>query len=207
MLKDGRPRRNIQKSAAFRSLVAKGDFALSSPDAKHFYMAGLLDIAFEHHRAIGALLMLGMSSSALALLRTFIETSYRFIWLQTCASDQAVKKIANFSKNSFPDISRIISDLVRNSKLSGFKTELPDLHLLNDFTHSGAAHVLRRFQRVGKTDECFEQDTLLCVYHSDFVLLLIGILFYGTYGKAEHVETIQQEYLRLRLSYESPAGN
>jgi hypothetical protein len=68
----------------------------------------------------------------------------------TCASDQQVKKITNFSQRSFPDISRIISELVRNSKIAEFKTALPNLEVLNDFTNSGAINILKRFQQVGE---------------------------------------------------------
>jgi hypothetical protein len=189
MLKDGRPKRNIQKSASFRILAAGGKLKLKSPDPKHFYMAGLFDTLFEHHRAIGALLMFGLASSALALLRSLIETGYRLIWMDTCASDQAVKRITSFSQRSFPDISRIITDLVRNSKIPEFKTQLPDLAILNDFTHSGAIHIIRRFQRVGKKEACFEED---------------AFLFYMAYGEAEHAETMKDRYFELISSYERP---
>src|ERR1039457_1716310 len=98
-------------------------------------MAGLLDAAIEHHRSIGALLMFGLSNSALALLRTLLETCYRLIWLGCCASDQQARGITNFSRRGFPDNSHITSDLVRKSKIPEFKTMLPSLNLLNDFTH------------------------------------------------------------------------
>jgi hypothetical protein len=205
MLKDGRPKRNIQKSASFRILAAGGKLKLRSPDPKHFYMAGLFDTVFEHHRAIGALLMFGLSSSALALLRTLIETGYRLIWMDTCASDQAVKRITGFSRRGFPDIARIISDLVRSSRISEFKTRLPNLEILNDFTHSGATHIIRRFQRVGKKEACFEQDAFFCVHCSDYLLFLVGTLFYTAYGEPEYAQTIMQEYFKLLTTYEPPS--
>jgi len=169
-------------------------------------MAGLIDIAFEHHRAIGALLMCGLSSSALALLRTLIETCYRLIWMDTCASDQTVKKITSFSSRGFPDISHVVSDLTRKSKIPEFKTLLPRLDLLNDFTHSGSAHILRRFQQVKKKDAYFEHDAFNCVCNSDLLLFLVGTFFYDRYGEAKHVETIKREYFKLLLSYEPPTS-
>jgi hypothetical protein len=204
MLKDGRTKRNVERSAAFHGVVMRCPLAPKNPGEKDFYIAGLFEIAAEHHRAINSVLLLGLSSSALALMRPFIETSYRCIWLRTCASSSAVKKIMSGTRRRFPDLSPIISDLVRHSQIGEFKTEVPRLDLLHDLTHSGVAHLFKRFQRVQKWEESVEQDALFCIYHADYVLLLLGIFVIGAYGEPEHRDLIRDEYLKLRSSYEFP---
>jgi hypothetical protein len=192
------------RSMAFRAFIAQGKFMVPSPNSKSFFLAGLLDIAFEQHRALCLLLMYGMSSSAFALLRTFIETSYRAIWLQTCAPEKTVKKITETTGDGFPDISRIITDLVNKSGIHEFRTHLPNLSLLNDFTHTGSIQIVRRFQMVHKKSSCFEQDVLICLGHADHVLLILALLFYGTYGENPHVQEIQARFMALLGSYEIP---
>jgi hypothetical protein len=153
MIGEGRPRRNIKRSLDFRAYIASGKLNVPNPDAKAFFVAELLDIAFEQHKALTLLLMYGMSSSAFALLRSFIEACYRAIWLQSCASEKAVKKITVTIGAGFPDISRIITDVVNQSGIKEFRTQLPSLQLLNDFTHTGTALIMRGFQKVHQKDQ------------------------------------------------------
>lgn len=207
MLQDGRARRNIQRSASFRSLVARYSVVPTSVTKEDFYFAALWDTALDHHRAIGDLLFLENSTSALALLRSFIETSYRLIWLRNCASPKALQRITRFARGSFPDISRIISDLVRKSGISEFSTSLPNLDMLNDFTHSGPQHLVRQFQRVEQRSECFEQDVLTCVVNSDRVLLTIGMTFQAAFGSGQVQSLLQIEFSKLIQSYEPPPND
>ena len=178
------------RSASFRNLAGSGKFHMNKADASDVFCAGLWDTYVEHHRAIGALLAHELPTSALVILRTFIETSYRLIWLRTCASEQEVKRITRFSKKSFPDISRIVSDLVRKSGIHDFSTTLPDLSSLHDSAHFGSQHLSKEFQRVRNRDKIFEQDAFLCICHADRVLFLLSVLFFTKYGNDDQVQAL-----------------
>ena len=204
MLQDGRPRRNIQRSASFRSLIAQSAVPPSNVSKEDFYFAALWDTALDHHRAIGVLLFIENSISALALLRSFIETSYRLLWLRNCASPRQIEKITRFAKGSFPDISRIISDLVRKSGIPEFSTLLPSLDMLNDFTHSGPQHLVRQFQHIEQRAECFEQDAFTCIINSDRVLYTIAMAFQAAFGEGNVQSLLLIEFTKLVQSYEPP---
>lgn len=209
MLKDSRPRRNIFRSADFRSHLAKGKVSMTNAEGKHFFLASLIDLAFEHHSGIGALLIHKKPNSASALLRTFIETCYRAIWLSTCASDKNLTKISSLSRKSFPDLSRVISDIVRESKIGAFSSALPNLELLHDFAHSGEITISKHIVRAQTEDKdrFFEREVFFCVSNSDFILLIATICFHAICGgEREHVESCQDEFVKLLSAYEHPPG-
>lgn len=207
MLQDGRPRRNIQRSASFHGHVARNAVVPTNAKKEDFYFAALWDTALDHHRAICSLLLLENSISALALLRSFIETSYRLLWLRTCASAKDLEKITRFAKGSFPDVSRIISDLVRKSGIPEFRTSLPSLDMLNDFTHSGPLHLVRQFQRLEQKGECFEQDAFTCIVNSNHVLYTIGMAYQAAFGEGQVQSLLLIEFTKLVESYEPPPNN
>ena len=203
MLKDGRPKRNIFRSADFRKFVGKTDSRPSRVEAREFYLASLWETALDHHRGIGALLMFGLSTSALALLRTFIETSYRFIWLQACASEKAVQQITSLADKGFPDLSRIISDLKRKSKLDSFGSIIPQLATLHDFSHAGHITFVRRMIQAKAKEGLFESDALFCISNADSVLAVLAHAFNAEFGTPDHSHEIQHEFENLVNSYES----
>lgn len=108
--------------------------------------AACLDIALEHHRALGVLIAHSLNGSAFALVRLLFESYVRGVWIHRCASPEdlaalqadqldckfyelvdAIERTPAYSEE------RVLSEVKRNS-----------WGAMNSFTHSGFLQIVRR---------------------------------------------------------------
>jgi hypothetical protein len=108
-------------------------------------VAGCLDTALEHHKAILLLISRTFFGSAFALVRLLFEAYVRGLWLNRCASAAELElfKAEKFEKNFAVLIEEI-------EKIDGFKegvlsaTKLKSWKPMNSYTHSGFMQIARR---------------------------------------------------------------
>jgi hypothetical protein len=108
-------------------------------------VAGCLDTALEHHKAILLLISRTFFGSAFALVRLLFEAYVRGLWLNRCASAAELElfKAEKLEKNFGVLIEEI-------EKIDGFKegvlsaTKLKSWKPMNSYTHSGFMQIARR---------------------------------------------------------------
>lgn len=107
--------------------------------------AGCFDISMEHQCAIAILLEAQLYGSLCSLARSVFESYVRGCWLKYCANESQVNMfLSSGFRVPFQSLIDEIEalDIDRTKVLSEAKNTGWDL--LNDFTHSGAQHVMRR---------------------------------------------------------------
>ena len=122
------------------------DVELPGGDVRSLAAIGCLHVAKEHQRAIALLCAAGMYGSAFALLRVLVEAVVRGVWLHRCASEQEVRKFkeGKVEKKFF----ELVSDIeAKVPSLESALTLYKNAHwsFLNEFTHTGFAQVVRRY--------------------------------------------------------------
>jgi Family of unknown function (DUF6988) len=115
-------------------------------DGRKEIVAGSLDVALEHQKAIILLIAKEYYGSAFSLIRVIFETYVRSLWLNYCASDKDLEK---FKKNK---LNKKFYQLVEEvEKIEGYKggtiskAKKAGWKAMNSFTHSGYTQVERRF--------------------------------------------------------------
>lgn len=134
--------------------------------------AAMLDVSYEHHKAVRQLLHSGLLGSASALVRALYETTIRAVWLHRCATETEVSEFQHDDPKRFP---LHIESLVKAIKKDVIDIE--DMHksiwpVLCSFAHSGY-----RQARFRVTPEeiapCYTEDQQVEVLRfSDFILTL-----------------------------------
>lgn len=115
-------------------------------DGRKEVVAGCLDVALEHQKAIILLIANKYYGSAFSLIRVIFETWVRSLWLNYCATENEIEKFKNnkLDKRFYElveeveKIDRYKGGTISKAKTAGWKA-------MNSFTHSGYTQVERRF--------------------------------------------------------------
>jgi hypothetical protein len=119
-------------------------------------------VCLSHHEAILTLMQNErLGGSALALLRSLVESAYRGVYVGLIATDADVQKIANdeFKYPYFNDIANSIDQHMASGDL--YQLYGGDAwKLLNDLTHTGVVQLASRLSAAGKMGSHYETETL-----------------------------------------------
>lgn len=115
-------------------------------DERKEIVAGCLDVALEHQKAIILLISKKYYGSAFSLIRIIFETWVRSLWLNYCATENEIQKFKNnkLDKKFF----KIVEDVENIEGYKGgtiSKAKKAGWKVMNSFTHSGYTQVERRF--------------------------------------------------------------
>ncbi len=114
-------------------------------DERVRFVAGCFDMALEHQKAIVLLTTESLNGSALSLVRLIFEAYIRGLWLLRCASANQVEKYKEGKLDRY--FSELITDV---EAIDGYEAgtlsaaKKTSWAIMNDFTHTGFAQVLRR---------------------------------------------------------------
>jgi hypothetical protein len=109
-------------------------------------LAGCLDQMIEHHEAMLLLIRNGKVGSAFALARSIVESMYRGLWLNFCATDAQIEQFER--KDELPLTMAEMADAIDEKyRAEGFFADLKKRTwpALNSYTHSGMLQLGRRF--------------------------------------------------------------
>jgi|SRR5579859_3273020 len=109
-------------------------------------LAGCLDQMIEHHDAMLLLMRNGKVGSAFALARSIVESMYRGLWLNFCATDAQIEQFER--KDELPLTMAEMADAIDEKyRAEGFFADLKKRTwpALNSYTHSGMLQLGRRF--------------------------------------------------------------
>lgn len=109
-------------------------------------LAGCLDQMIEHHEAMLLLMRNGKVGSAFALARSIVESMYRGLWLNFCATDAQIEQFER--KDELPLTMAEMADAIDEKyRAEGFFADLKKRTwpALNSYTHSGMLQLGRRF--------------------------------------------------------------
>ena len=116
-----------------------------SDDERSVWVAGCMNLALEHHKAISLLIQWQLTGSAFALVRPMVDTVMRALWINKVASDEEVKRARDDDKYVFPPMPQMI-EAVRTAygddKFFQFTSAWDAMH---SYTHSGARQIARRY--------------------------------------------------------------
>ena len=131
-------------AAQANHILAQHDY----PDnSRTVIVIGLLATMIEHHRAMLLLIRNGRVGSAFALARSIVESMYRGMWINACATDQEIQAFE--ADDKFPvnmlDMAKAIDEAYR---AHGFFEDLRKRGwaALCSYTHSGMLQLGRRFR-------------------------------------------------------------
>ncbi len=131
--------------------VAEANHILAQHDypdnSRTVIVVGLLATMIEHHRAMLLLIRTGRVGSAFALARSIVESMYRGMWINACATDQQIQAFEADDKFpvNMPDMAKAIDEAYR---AHGFCEDLRKRGwaALCSYTHSGMLQLGRRFR-------------------------------------------------------------
>lgn len=109
-------------------------------------LAGCIDQMIEHHEAMLLLIRNGKVGSAFALARSIVESMYRGLWLNFCATDAQVEQFER--KDELPLTMAEMADAIDEKyRAEGFFADLKKRAwpALNSYTHTGMLQLGRRF--------------------------------------------------------------
>lgn len=115
-------------------------------DSRTVMVIGLLSTMIEHHRSMLLLIGKGFVGSSFSLARSIVESMYRGLWLNACATQQQIQSFD--SDDKFPvnmtDMAKAI-DATYNAQ--GFFENLKNRGwaALCSYAHSGMLQLGRRF--------------------------------------------------------------
>jgi hypothetical protein len=146
---------------------------------RNVVLVGFISQAIEHQEAVLLLVSRDLVGSAFALARPIIETMYRGLWIDKCATDEEVQRFIKQDKID-PTIATLAKAIDEKYETHGaferLKTRSWDL--LNSLRHTGMHQVRRRFTakeaRPSYTEAQIIQATTAA---TTCVLILIGQFF------------------------------
>lgn len=125
-------------------IIAQHDY----PDnSRTVIVIGLLATMIEHHKSMLLLIRNGRVGSAFALARSIVESTYRGMWINACATDQQIQvfEVDDKFPVKMPDMAKAIDEAYR---AGGFFEDLRrrSWDKLCSYTHSGMLQLGRRFR-------------------------------------------------------------
>jgi len=117
-----------------------------SSDLRTVILAGTIDQMNEHHGAILLLIRDDRVGSAFALARSIVESMYRGLWLNFCATDPQVEKFEQ--TDDLPvNMTQMANAIDTKYQAEGFFEDLRKRAwpALNSYTHTGMLQLGRRF--------------------------------------------------------------
>jgi hypothetical protein len=134
-----------------RSILATIDKATdgieyTSSERSNLFMA-LFDVSMEHAKSIIILIEHGKFGSAYALARPLLETFIRAAWIQNCATEIEVERLAKRDKIK-KNFGVLIEEVERKTGWPDFFSWIKDniLKNMHSYTHGGKELAARRFK-------------------------------------------------------------
>jgi hypothetical protein len=125
-------------------------------------------ITLEHQYAILTLSRNNIRGSALALLRSQVETAFRGLWAIKCAADDQVEKIGQGEDKSFPhfrDMAKVLDTAYGYEEYTYFQGIAQEWRALCGLTHSGLEQLSRRFRDDGSIGPNYPDEQIVCLLH------------------------------------------
>lgn len=117
-----------------------------SSDLRTVIVAGTIDQMNEHHGAIVLLIRDGKVGSAFGLARSIVESMYRGLWLNFCATNAQVEKFEKTDELPV-NMTQMAAAIDEKYKAEGFFEDLRKRAwpALCSYTHTGMLQLGRRF--------------------------------------------------------------
>lgn len=149
-------------------------------DSRSRSAAGCFEVGMEHQCAIAILLDAKLHGSLCSLARSVFESYVRGCWLKYCAKEVQVQRfLTSGVRKSFQSL---IDDIekrdVKGTKVLS-QAKASGWNLLNDFTHTGGQHVIRRNTETSIFPNYPEEEIESVVRFVDALALLSGYEVYS----------------------------
>lgn len=141
-----------------------------------------LAIALEHQHAILNLTALRLHGSAFALFRPQVETGFRGLWANLCATEEQIAGIAKRGEEPFPHFRAMADELEHAYDSGGWLASFAShWSTLNGYTHSGLEQLGRRFGEDGNLQPTYSEAMLteLLVSSATLSIGLFAPIFRG----------------------------
>src|SRR5260370_22731396 len=114
----------VERAERVRAEVARVLQGEYKDDTRLMVLLAYVDLAIEHHEAIGVLLRSKLHGSAFSLTRVVFEILFCAHWVARCASDGDLEKIAFKGNFEFPGMGTIVKDVDTVFGTDGFFEEI-----------------------------------------------------------------------------------
>jgi hypothetical protein len=154
----------IRKTIEFHRFAYDALSQLFATSVKTHLLLGYCNIAFEHYSAIAYLIDIDdHDSSARALIRRFVETIYRGLYVLYCATEEEIGRLAE-NDFAFPKFECIASKLGERLELEDrFKIPGELWGLFCGYTHSGFDQLVLQYGKDGSIESTQGPDQLMAI--------------------------------------------
>ncbi len=143
---------HLERAQALHDFIDKALPESPSLDSdERILVVSLLSLVQEHHAAILHLLRSGIfDGSALALVRSVVEGTFRAHWVYTAAKPATLVRIRN-GGNCFPGLMTMADQIEKKMGTQvGFLRGIePYIGAMHGYTHGGFEQLFRRFDEEG----------------------------------------------------------
>lgn len=172
---------------------------IDDPTKKEIILVAHYNLFIEHYDSIISLIKLNNIGSAIALLRTLLDTEYRGLWLISVANEDEIKQYLE-DKLHFhsKDIFKKLDEAYDTDKY--FQTEKKNAwKVLSDYTHTGIYQIRKRL-RENKIGSFYTDDDIVAIFEViEKNLLLFTYLVLNELGKNK-----ESDYLRMKMKNREP---
>lgn len=126
-----------------KQLLAKNGYP---DDLRTVIVIGFMDQMVEHHEAMILLIRAGKVGSAFALARSIVESMYRGLWVNVCATDAEIQRFEK--RDELPvNMTDMATAIDKSYRAGQFFRNLKDRAWgsLCSYTHTGMLQLGRRF--------------------------------------------------------------
>lgn len=182
--------------------VLQGEY---KDDTRLMVLLAYVDLAIEHHEAIGLLFRRKLHGSAFSLTRVVFEILFCAHWVAKCASDKDLEKIAFKGNFEFPPMGVIVKNVDTAFGTDGFFEEIKKKGWkgMNSYTHSGLLQLAKRFKESKVAPNYSDEAIIETVDAITAALLLLGRLLAAAVGRAGEVaklDKLMEDFGNDRLS-------
>jgi hypothetical protein len=178
-------------------VIAKATHILakhSYPDnSKTVLVVGLLATMIEHHRAMLLLTRNGMVGSSFVLARSIVESMYRGMWINACASDAQIAAFEADDKFpiNMPDMAKAIDETYHaGGYFEGLRNR--GWAALCSYTHSGMLQLGRRFTENKVQPNYNEQEIYEATTTVTTCILLLASKFLAWQGHTDECTAMEE---------------
>lgn len=164
------------------------------PTKKEIILIAHHNLFIEHYDSIISLIELNNIGSAIALLRTLLDTEYRGLWLKSVAKEVEFDQYLNAKlylhrKN---DLFKELDEAYATGEY--FQTEKKNAwEVLSDYTHTGIYQIRKRMKE-NKIGSFYTNDDIITIFEViEKNLLLFTYLVLNELGKNEEANYIKEK--------------
>jgi hypothetical protein len=177
--------------AQIRDLLCQREYA---SETKTHLLVAYLDIALEHHEAVALLIKTKLYGSAFALVRPLLETLFRALWINGCATPDQVQEVAHRDDTKFPRMDQLVAIIDQTYATDNFFASIKNASwaAMCSFTHSGLSQLVRRFTDGDVKPNYRDVEIVQVLNNTNTAIILLSRMFFLSADCENEAATVEK---------------